>query len=189
MILMKYKKLIFLLLTCLVSTAVFAQIKTTPTEGSIFSAFAEGLGWGLAAVLSPCLYAMFPITVSFFLKRSSNRSQGVKNALLYSFCIIFIFTFLGVLLTLFFGQNTLLKISSSAVFNMFVFILFVVFGISFLGAFEITVPASWVTKVDSKSGAGNFTGIFFMALTLVLVSFSCTLPFFYKCSHRRHTKW
>jgi cytochrome c biogenesis protein CcdA/thioredoxin-related protein len=171
-------KIIITLLAFLVPTVLFAQDPKAAEGGSVLGAFAEGLGWGLAAVLSPCLYAMFPITVSFFLKRSSNRAQGIKNALIYSFCIIFIFTFLGVLLTVLFGKNTLLEISSSAVFNAFVFLLFVVFGISFLGAFEITVPASWVTRVDSKSGMGNFTGIFFMAMTLVLVSFSCTLPFF-----------
>lgn len=171
------KKYILVLLSLVLPALSFAQNVVVET-GSVFSAFAEGLGWGLAAVLSPCLYAMFPITVSFFLKRSSTKSQGIRNALLYSFFIIFIFTFLGVLLTVLFGKNTLLLISSSAVFNAFVFLLFVVFGISFLGAFEITVPASWVTKVDSKAGMGNFTGIFFMALTLVLVSFSCTLPFF-----------
>ena len=120
---------------------------------------------------------MFPVTVSFFLKRSETRAHGIKNATLYSFSIIAIFTVLGLLLTILFGKDTLYQISSSAIFNIFVFVLFMVFGISFLGAFEITLPASWTNKVDSKSHHNNFAGIFFMALTLVLVSFSCTAPF------------
>ena len=139
--------------------------------------FIDGLRWGFISVLQPCLYAMFPVTVSFFLKRSQTKAQGIKNATLYSFSIIAIFTILGLLLTIIFGRDTLYQISSSAIFNIFVFALFMIFGISFLGAFEITLPASWTNKVDSKAGLNTFSGIFFMALTLVLVSFSCTAPF------------
>ena len=139
--------------------------------------FLDGLRWGFISVLQPCLYAMFPVTVTFFLKRSRTRSQGIKNATLYSISIIAIFTVFAFVLTLIFGQNTLYQVSTSALFNIFVFLLFVVFGVSFLGAFEITLPSSWASKVDSKAGAHNFSGIFFMALTLVLVSFSCTAPF------------
>jgi len=160
---------------------VFAQVaKDNPTdlqEKSLLSTFLDGLRWGSISVLQPCLYAMFPVTVSFFLKRSHTRAHGVKNAILYSASIIAIFTILGLLLTIIFGSNTLYQISSSAIFNLFVFALFVLFGISFLGAFEITVPSVLTNKVDSKANLSSFSGIFFMALTLVLVSFSCTAPF------------
>ena len=163
------------------SLFVFAQVTnnqvTNLSEKSLLSTFLDGLRWGSISVLQPCLYAMFPVTVSFFLKRSHTRIQGVKNAILYSVSIVAIFTILGLLLTIIFGSNTLYQISSSAIFNLFVFALFVLFGISFLGAFEITLPASWTNTVDSKANLSSFSGIFFMALTLVLVSFSCTAPF------------
>jgi thiol:disulfide interchange protein len=139
--------------------------------------FIDGLRWGFIAVLQPCLYAMFPVTVTFFLKRSQSRAQGIKNATLYSASIIGIFTVFAFVLTLIFGKNFLYQVSTSAVFNIFVFVLFMVFGVSFLGAFEITLPASWTNKIDSKASHHSFSGIFFMALTLVLVSFSCTAPF------------
>jgi len=139
--------------------------------------FLDGLRWGFISVLQPCLYAMFPVTVSFFLKRSESRAQGVRNALLYSTSIIAIFVFFAFVLTLVFGRSTLYNISTSAVFNIFVFLLFMTFGISFLGAFEITVPSSWTNKADAKANMKSLSGIFFMALTLVLVSFSCTAPF------------
>ena len=139
--------------------------------------FLDGLRWGFISVLQPCLYAMFPVTVTFFLKRSHSRAQGIKNATLYSFSIVAIFTAFAFFLTLIFGKDTLYQISTSAAFNIFVFVLFMVFGISFLGAFEITLPSSWTNKVDSKASTQNISGIFFMALTLVLVSFSCTAPF------------
>ncbi len=139
--------------------------------------FLDGLRWGFISVLQPCLYAMFPVTVTFFLKRSQSRAQGIKNATLYSFSIIAIFTAFAFFLTLIFGKDTLYQISTSAVFNIFVFALFMVFGLSFLGAFEITLPSSWTNKVDARASMQNISGIFFMALTLVLVSFSCTAPF------------
>jgi len=166
---------------CLASLFVVAQVAKSPetglTEKSLLSTFLDGLRWGGISVLQPCLYAMFPVTVSFFLKRSHTKGQGLKNAILYSLSIVAIFTILGLLLTIIFGSNTLYQISSSAIFNLFVFALFILFGISFLGAFEITLPASWTNIVDSKANLSSFSGIFFMALTLVLVSFSCTAPF------------
>ena len=139
--------------------------------------FFDGLYWGFIAVLQPCLYAMFPVTVSFFLKRSSSKGEGIKNAVIYSVSIVTIFTVLGIVLTLLFGRDTLYQVSSSPIFNLFVFALFMVFGISFLGAFEITLPSAWTNKIDSKAHNKSFGGIFFMALTLVLVSFSCTAAF------------
>lgn len=146
-------------------------------EKSLWFIFVTGLLAGLGAFIMPCIYAMVPVTVSFFTKRSTSRKQGIRNAIYYSLSIIGIFTLLGFLITLVFGQGALNALASSAVFNVLVFLMFVVFGISFLGAFEITLPSSWTNAIDSKAGLSSFTGIFFMALTLVIVSFSCTVPF------------
>ena len=178
---MKRSKLFLTVLFCFAALFVFAQTDTANqikiAQRSLMGTFLDGLRWGFISVLQPCLYAMFPVTVSFFLKRSNTRADGIKNATLYSISIVAIFTILGLLLTIAFGRDTLYQISSSAIFNIFVFFLFLFFGISFLGAFEITLPASWTNRVDSKAGLNSFSGIFFMALTLVLVSFSCTAPF------------
>ncbi|QEC42390.1 protein-disulfide reductase DsbD family protein [Pseudobacter ginsenosidimutans] len=144
---------------------------------SLWEFFLVGLIAGIGAFIMPCIYAMVPVTVSFFTKRSTSRAAGIKNALIYSLSIILIYTLLGFLITLIFGPGALNEMASSAVFNIFVFVMFVVFGISFLGAFEITLPASWSNKIDSKSNFGSVSGLFFMALTLVIVSFSCTVPF------------
>lgn len=146
-------------------------------SGSMWSFFLGGLLAGLGAFIMPCIYAMVPVTVSFFTKRSTSRKEGIKNAVYYSLSIISIFTGAGFLITLLFGPGALNALASSAVFNVFVFAMFVLFGVSFLGAFEITLPASWSNKMDSKANFGSFSGIFFMALTLVIVSFSCTVPF------------
>ncbi|WP_118949954.1 protein-disulfide reductase DsbD family protein [Taibaiella helva] len=146
-------------------------------ELSLWAIFLTGLGAGFAAFVTPCIYAMLPITVSFFTKRSKNRATGIRNALIYSLSIIGIFSLIGVLISLFFKENTMYLISTSIWFNFFVFAVFVVFGISLLGAFEITLPASWSTKLDSKANSNSFGGIFFMALVLVVVSFSCTSAF------------
>ena len=146
-------------------------------EKSLWFIFVTGLIAGLGAFIMPCIYAMVPVTVSFFTKRSTSRKAGIRNAIYYSLSIIGIFTLLGFLITLVFGQGALNALASSAIFNVVVFLMFVVFGISFLGAFEITLPSSWTNAIDSKAGLSSFTGIFFMALTLVIVSFSCTVPF------------
>lgn len=143
----------------------------------MWSFFLGGFLAGLGAFIMPCIYAMVPVTVSFFTKRSTSRKEGIKNAVYYSLSIISIFTGAGFLITLLFGPGALNALASSAVFNVFVFAMFVLFGISFLGAFEITLPASWSNKMDSKANFSSFSGIFFMALTLVIVSFSCTVPF------------
>ncbi|MFT3825195.1 MAG: thioredoxin family protein [Chitinophagaceae bacterium] len=144
---------------------------------SLWSFFLGGLLAGFGAFVMPCIYAMVPVTVSFFTKRSTSRKQGIRNALTYSLSIISIFTLTGFLITLIFGPGALNALASSAVFNVFVFLMFVIFGISFLGAFEITLPAAWSNKMDSKANFSSYSGIFFMALTLVIVSFSCTVPF------------
>jgi thiol:disulfide interchange protein len=143
---------------------------------SLFWIFLTAFGGGLLALLTPCVYSMIPVTVSFFTKRSKTRSAGIRNALYYSSSIVIIFTLLGFLVTLIFGPAALNNLATNWIANLFFFALFVLFGFSFLGAFEITLPSSWSTKADSKAGTGNFLGIFFMALTLAVVSFSCTGP-------------
>lgn len=150
---------------------------TDQSKNSLWSFFLGGLLAGFGAFIMPCIYAMVPVTVSFFTKRSTSRKAGIKNALIYSLSIITIFTAAGFLITLIFGPGALNAMASSAVFNVFVFAMFIIFGISFLGAFEITLPASWSNRADTKANFGSFSGIFFMALTLVIVSFSCTVPF------------
>lgn len=146
-------------------------------KSSLWQLFIAGFVAGFIAFIMPCIYAMLPITVSFFTKRSKSRSQGIKNAVFYSLSIILIFTAIGALVTLLFSEKTMYELSTSMGFNLFVFILFIVFGVSLLGAFEITLPASWSSKLDSKSNTNSFGGIFFMALVLVIVSFSCTSAF------------
>lgn len=168
--------LLFIVAIFICTASAIAQVVTVPAK-TLSHTFIDGIRWGFISVLQPCLYAMFPVTVTFFLKRSRTRAQGIKNATLYSISIVAIFTAFAFFLTLIFGSDTLYRISTSAAFNIFVFLLFMVFGISFLGAFEITLPSSWTNKVDAKANSQSFSGIFFMALTLVLVSFSCTAPF------------
>lgn len=138
--------------------------------------FLAALAGGILAVLTPCVYAMIPITVSFFTKRSKTRAEGIRNAFTYSLSIIIIFTVLGVAISAIFGADALNVISTHWIPNLIFFAIFVIFGISFLGAFEITLPSSWTSKTDAKANTSSFKGIFFMALTLVIVSFSCTGP-------------
>lgn len=144
---------------------------------SIWVILLSGLGAGLAAVVTPCIYSMIPITVSFFTKKSKTRREGIINASFYSFSIIFIFAALGMLIVAAFGANALNTLSTHWIPNLFFFAIFLLFAFSFLGAFELTLPSSWTNKVDSKANTNSFTGIFFMALTLVIVSFSCTSAF------------
>jgi thiol:disulfide interchange protein DsbD len=131
---------------------------------------------GFVALVTPCVFSMIPVTVGFFTKRSKSREQGIRNAIYYSLSIIIIFTLLGFLITLIFGPTALNKLATNWIANLVFFLVFLVFGISFLGAFDIQLPAAWQTAADSKASTRNFTGIFFMALTLALVSFSCTGP-------------
>ena len=154
----------------------------TPEEGEeegeegLLWTFLLGFGLGLAALLTPCVFPMIPMTVSFFTKQSKTRAEGIRNALIYGFFIIFIYTALGLALTAFFGVDVLNVISTDPIFNVFLFLLLVVFGASFLGAFEIQLPSSWANKADAASDRGGIIGIFFMAATLAIVSFSCTGP-------------
>ena len=148
----------------------------TVTIHSLLWIFLAAFGGGLLALLTPCVYSMIPVSVSFFTKRSKTKAEGIRNALYYSTSIVIIFTLLGFLITLIFGPAALNNLATNWIANLFFFVLFVVFGISFLGAFEIALPSSWSTNADKKAGTGNFIGIFFMALTLAVVSFSCTGP-------------
>ena len=143
---------------------------------SLFTIFLLGFIGGFAALLTPCVFPMIPLTVSFFTKQSKTRKKGIMKAIQYSLFIIFIYVFLGFLITIIFGANALNELASNEWMNLIFFIIFVVFGISFLGAFEITLPSSWVNKADAASEKGGLVGIFFMAFTLSLVSFSCTGP-------------
>jgi thiol:disulfide interchange protein DsbD len=138
--------------------------------------FVAGFLGGLLALLTPCVFPMIPLTVSFFTKSSGNRRKGLMNAFIYGLSIILIYVTLGMIITLSLGPDALNAMASNAIVNLAFFIIFVVFATSFLGAFEITLPSSWVNKADSASEKGGLIGIFFMAFTLSLVSFSCTGP-------------
>ncbi len=142
----------------------------------LWTLFLLSLVGGLVSVFTPCIFSMIPITISFFTKRSKSRAEGIKNAIYYSISIIFIFTILGVLISAIFGAAALNTLSTDWRANLFFFVLIVIFAISFLGAFEISLPSSWTNVTDSRAGVGSFMGIFFMALTLAIVSFSCTGP-------------
>ncbi len=158
------------------STSSAVTVEGITGNRSLWWIFVTAFAGGLLALLTPCVYSMIPITVSFFTKRSKSRKEGLRNAIYYSASIILIFTLLGFLITLIFGPAALNNLATNWIANLVFFVLFLVFGISFLGAFDISLPSSWSTKVDTKAGMGSFAGIFFMALTLVLVSFSCTGP-------------
>lgn len=154
---------------------------STDTNGkeqqSLWGIFITGLISGFVAFVTPCIFSMLPITVSFFTKRSKTKSEGLRNATFYSLSIIGIFSVIGFLISMFFKENTMYVISSSIWFNLFVFAVFLIFGFSLLGYFEITLPSSWSSKLDSKANTSSYAGIFFMALVLVVVSFSCTSAF------------
>ena len=139
--------------------------------------FFTGFIGGLLALFTPCVWPIIPMTVSFFLKRSKDKKKGIADAMTYGLAIVVIYVALGLLVTLLFGASALNALSTNAIFNIFFFLMLVVFAISFFGAFEITLPSSWSNAVDSK--AEKTTGllsIFLMAFTLALVSFSCTGP-------------
>lgn len=138
--------------------------------------FLEGMGWGFLALVMPCIFPMIPLTVSFFLKQSKSRAEGISKAVTYGISINVIYVALGLLITAIAGPDALNAMATNPWFNLFFFGLFVVFAISFFGAFEITLPSKWVDGTDTLSQKGGLIGIFFMAFTLALVSFSCTGP-------------
>ncbi len=138
--------------------------------------FLQGFVGGFAALLTPCVFPMIPMNVSFFTKHSKTKQQGLRNALLYGIFLIALYVGLGLSVTMIFGAGALHTLSTGVWFNLAFFVLLVVFAVSFLGAFEITLPSSFVNKMDAKADKGGIMGIFFMAFTLALVSFSCTGP-------------
>jgi thiol:disulfide interchange protein DsbD len=143
---------------------------------SLFLTFVFGFLGGLLALLTPCVFPMIPLTVSFFTKRSKDRASGIRNALIYGLSIIVIYVAVGLLITGVFGVTALQNLSTDAVANTIFFIVFVAFAISFFGYYEITLPSSWSTKSDKMAERGGLIGTFFMAFTLAIVSFSCTGP-------------
>lgn len=151
-------------------------VKDDGQPKTLLAIFIAGIIGGFAAFLMPCIYPMVPLTVSFFTKQSGTRAKGITNALLYGLFIIVIYVALGMIVTLVFGASALNEAASSGWFNFAFFVLIVIFAISFLGAFEITLPSRFVNKMDEKSSRGGLIGLFFMAFTLALVSFSCTGP-------------
>src|SRR5574344_1380003 len=144
---------------------------------SIIYIFLTGFIGGLLALFTPCVWPIIPMTVSFFLKRSKDRRKGIRDAWLYGVSIVVIYVTLGLAVTLIFGASALNALSTNAIFNIFFFLMLIVFAISFFGAFEITLPSKWSNAVDSKAEkTSGLLSIFLMAFTLALVSFSCTGP-------------
>ena len=165
--------------TTAVSTTVKAEVAPSNTSEkpvSLWVTFGLGLLAGIAAFFLPCIFPMVPLTVGFFTKRAESRAKGIRSAIIYGLSIIIIYVGLGVIITLIWGASALNQISTNGFFNILIFLILVIFGVSFLGAFEITLPSSFVNKLDAKSDSKGFGGIFFMAATLAVVSFSCTGP-------------
>lgn len=170
--------------TATTSNDTLAKTKTIAENPSTDKSEKKGL-WsifiiaffsGFAALLTPCVFPMIPMTVSFFTKQSKSRAKGIKNAVIYGLSIIIIYVLLGLIVTKIFGADALNALSTNVWFNVIFFALLVVFASSFLGAFEIMLPNSWANKVDKQADRGGMIGIFFMALALAIVSFSCTGP-------------
>ena len=149
----------------------------TQADGSLWMLLVGGFLGGLVALVTPCVWPMIPMTVSFFLKRSKDRKKGIRDAILYGISIIVIYVALGLAVSAAFGASALNDLATNAYFNIAFFLLLVFFAISFFGAFELVLPASWTNKMDEKAdSASGIVSIFFMAFTLSLVSFSCTGP-------------
>ena len=159
--------------TC--GNADFAEVNVSSKDGSLV-VFFLGFGGGLLALLTPCVFPMIPLTVSFFTGRGKDKKRGFRRALLYGASIITIYVGLGLLITSIFGADALNAFSTDPWVNIAFAVLFVIFALSFFGLFEINLPSSWANKSDRAADQGGFLGIFFMAFTLSLVSFSCTGP-------------
>ncbi|MEO9868985.1 protein-disulfide reductase DsbD family protein [Ekhidna sp.] len=156
-----------------------ASLKKKPElsqDSSLWSILITAFLAGLVALLTPCVYPMIPITVSIFLKQSKSKKEGVGKALLYGASIIIFFSLLGFLISWVWGFTALNELSTHWLFNLIIFSVFILFALSFFGLFEITLPSGLVNKIDRQADRGGLIGIFFMAITLVLVSFSCTFP-------------
>jgi thiol:disulfide interchange protein DsbD len=157
-------------------TKTVAEAPKKEEQRGLWTIFFLAFLGGLAALLTPCVFPMIPMTVSFFTKQSKNPAQGKRNAILYGMSIIAIYVVLGLAITGIFGADALNALSTNPWFNVFFFLLLIVFAVSFLGAFEIMLPNSWANKVDKQADRGGVIGILFMALALAIVSFSCTGP-------------
>ena len=164
-------------------TPVISELKAygdralSGADSGLLMLFFAGFVGGLVALVTPCVWPMIPMTVSFFLKRSQDRKKGIRDAAIYGLAIIVIYLALGLSVSALFGADALNNLATNAYFNIFFFLLLIVFAASFFGAFEIVLPASWTTKMDQKAdSATGLVSIFFMAFTLALVSFSCTGP-------------
>lgn len=158
------------------NNAVATDANNKQEKKGLFTIFFLAFLSGFAALLTPCVFPMIPMTVSFFTKQSKTRAKGIKNAIIYGLSIILIYVVLGTIVTAIFGADSLNALSTNVYFNIIFFVLLVVFATSFLGAFEIMLPNSWANKVDSQADRGGIVGILFMALALAIVSFSCTGP-------------
>jgi len=156
--------------------ATETPVEAPKTNKGLLSIFLIAFFSGFAALLTPCVFPMIPMTVSFFTKQSKTKAAGIKNALIYGFSIVIIYVALGWLVSFLFGADALNALSTNVWFNLLFFLLLVVFAVSFLGAFEIMLPNAWANKVDAQADRGGMIGIFFMALALAIVSFSCTGP-------------
>ncbi|TXE15198.1 thiol:disulfide interchange protein [Seonamhaeicola algicola] len=158
------------------------QVNSTVNEGTesskrgLITLFFLAFLSGFAALLTPCVFPMIPLTVSFFTKQSDNKAKGIRNAIFYGVCIVVIYVLLGVAVSAIFGPAAMNALASNVWFNVIFFLILIIFALSFLGAFEITLPQSWANKVDAQSNRSGLVGIFFMALALAIVSFSCTGP-------------
>jgi thiol:disulfide interchange protein len=162
--------------TQVAATKTVVKAPAAEKPQSLWQIFIAGFLGGFAAFLMPCIYPMLPLTVSFFTKKGGSRSRAILQSLLYGLSIIVIYVALGFIITLLFGPSALNALATNGIFNFFFFLLLVFFGISFLGAFEITLPSALGNKLDENSDKGGVAGIFFMAATLAVVSFSCTGP-------------
>ena len=159
-----------------VPAATAAAVAAPANTQSMWAIFLAGFLGGLAALIMPCIFPLLPFTVSYFTKGEYSRAGAVGRAAFYGLSIIFIYVALGLLVTVIFGADALNDLATNGVFNLVFFGLLLVFAASFLGAFELTLPSSWVNKTDTQADKGGLVGIFFMAATLALVSFSCTGP-------------
>jgi len=159
-----------------VVTVKAAKNSNNTSNKSLLTIFVIAFFSGFAALLTPCVFPMIPMTVSFFTKQSKSKAAGIKNAIIYGVSIVIIYVLLGLLVSAVFGADALNALSTNVWFNIIFFLLLVIFAVSFLGAFEIVLPSSWGTKVDAQADRGGLIGIFFMALALAIVSFSCTGP-------------
>ena len=155
----------------------FGDVTVAAADTSWLFIFFAGFLGGFIVLLTPCVWPMIPMTVSFFLKRTKDRKKAIRDAVTYGLSIIVIYLVMGLLITGLFGASALNNLSTNAIFNIIFFLLLVVFAVSFFGAFELVLPAAWTNKMDAKADSTTgFLSIFFMSFTLVLVSFSCTGP-------------